>query len=121
MDRLTLPDITPSSSRIAIYQAILNKLYEEAPRGYLDIRLFLNDWTTCTDRTAKFRIKRIEQYWSEMKNGILIVDWKSKDCRATLEALIRKLSPYLTLVPFDPMAFSQAYIGFEVEAPLSPP
>lgn len=113
--RLKLPGIKQDSPVEVYYANILCKLLEECPKGYLDIRLFLIDWTSLSSRKAKDCVAKIEAHWAEMKDGIVQIEWGSRSALIILDTLMWNLSLYVDLPNYNGKRFKWLYYVFVQE------
>jgi len=79
------------------YLKVLEILYREFPRGYIDYKVFLYDYTTLRGDSLSACCKFIERSMDESKDYCINVHWTyGVQTRDRLTDLIRKMSKHAT-------------------------
>jgi len=107
--QLVLEGITPSSSADHICRQILERLYTECPRGFLDLKLFFIENTTYTPLEAKKRVQKMESGMIGMRDGIVVVIWGKNDTLKMLNALLSRMAFYIRLPRWSFEQVKRAY------------
>jgi len=97
----------------AFYLMVLNLLWQDFPRGYIDYMLFLHNHTSLSSSVIRECCKTMERSWEESENFCIKVHWTYKvQTRDMLTDLVRKMSRHATHCDFDLRQFDIAWNRF---------
>ncbi len=86
----------------SFYHTLLEMLWQDFPRGYIDYMLFLHNHTLLDLGTLKECCKKVERSWEASKNFCIKVHWTYKvQTRDLLTDLVMKMSRHATHCDFD--------------------
>ncbi len=95
------------------YLKVLELLWTDFPRGYIDYMLFMHDHTSLHNKALKQCCKKMEQYWDESRKFYVQVHWTYRlQALDRLEDLVRKMSRHSTNSDFDVRQFGVAWNRF---------
>lgn len=103
------------------YEGMLDRLYEQAPKGYIDLVLFLTTYVHMERKQAErfldnfYRSGALNRSDSAGYNGICLVDWKRiDDYRDLLERIATGLH-WITESKFNRSMFNQGLNMFKLK------
>lgn len=102
------------------YTDMLERLYAQSPKGFLDLVLFCVDSCHMERKLAEdfmtefYRSGALDKRTMEGRNGLLILNWEEIDnYRLELEGVAKGLHT-LTATTFNPSMFNQGFNVFKV-------
>lgn len=104
-----------------LYEAMMERLYEQAPLGYIDLVLFLTDQChmgqlEAADFLQNFhRSGAIDRRDPKGAAGVVMVDWKDVDTYKDTFANIAKGLHWLMETQFNPSMFNQGFNMFKLK------
>ena len=105
----------------ALYEAMLERLYEQAPLGYIDLVLFLTDYChigqlEAADFLQNFhRAGAIDRREPKGASGVVLVDWKDIDAYKEKFECIAKGLHWLMETQFNQSMFNQGFNMFKAK------
>jgi len=97
----------------AFYLKVLELLWKDFPRGYIDYMVFLYDYTALRGTPLGECCRNIERGWVESQNFCINVHWTyHQQSRNKLTDLLRKMSRHVKGFCFDIRQFDNAWATF---------